>query len=68
MSLGTDWIENERFELVFAKTIILVPKTGSINSDTGHFDTDPDPRILTTDLRKRLQIRILLLSTNVTSH
>ena len=34
-SLGTDWIENERFELVFAKTIIFMPKTGSINSGTG---------------------------------
>ncbi len=33
-SLGTDWIENESFELVFAKTIIFMPKTGSINSDT----------------------------------
>jgi hypothetical protein len=33
-SLGTDLIENERFELVFAKTIIFMPKTGSINSGT----------------------------------
>jgi hypothetical protein len=38
MSLGTDWIENERFELVFGKTIIFMPKTGSINSDTGKDD------------------------------
>ena len=45
-SLGTDLIENERFELVFAKTIIFVPKTGSINSGTG-IDSqigDPVPR------------------------
>ncbi len=34
-SLGTDWTENERFELVFAKTIIFMPKTRSINSGTG---------------------------------
>ena len=33
-SLGTDWIE-QRFGLVFAKTIIFTPKTGSINSGTG---------------------------------
>jgi hypothetical protein len=31
-SLGTDWTENERFELVFGKTIIFMPKTRSINS------------------------------------
>jgi hypothetical protein len=37
-SLGTDWIENERFELVFAETIIFMPKTGSINSGTGVFN------------------------------
>jgi hypothetical protein len=33
-SLGTDRIENERFGLVFAKTIIFTSKTGSINSGT----------------------------------
>jgi hypothetical protein len=33
-SLGTDWIENERIGLIFAKTIIFAPKTGSINSGT----------------------------------
>ena len=31
-SLGTDWIENERFELVLAKMIIFTPKNGSKNS------------------------------------
>ncbi len=35
-SLGRDWIENKRFELVFAKTIIFMPKTRSINSGTDH--------------------------------
>ncbi len=34
-SLGTDWIENERFGHVFAKTSVFMPKTGSINSGTG---------------------------------
>jgi 5-keto 4-deoxyuronate isomerase len=34
-SLGTDWIENERFGQVFAKTSVFMPKTGSINSGTG---------------------------------
>jgi hypothetical protein len=33
-SLRTDWIENERFELLFAKTIIFMLKTRSINSGT----------------------------------
>jgi hypothetical protein len=33
-SLGTDWIKNERFELLFAKTIIFMLKTRSINSGT----------------------------------
>jgi hypothetical protein len=33
-SLGADWTENEHFELVFAKTIIFMPKTRSINSGT----------------------------------
>ncbi len=33
-SLSTDWIENERFGHVFGKTIIFIPKTGSINSGT----------------------------------
>ena len=33
-SLGTDWIENERFAHVFAKTSVFMPKTGSINSGT----------------------------------
>jgi hypothetical protein len=33
-SLGTDWIKNERFEHVFAKTSVFMPKTGSINSGT----------------------------------
>jgi hypothetical protein len=31
-SLGTDWIENERFRQVSAKTSVFMPKTGSINS------------------------------------
>jgi hypothetical protein len=39
--MGTDWIENERFELVLAKTIIFMPKTGSINSGTGLVRTFP---------------------------
>ncbi len=30
-SLGTDWIENERFRLVLMKTIIFMPKTGARN-------------------------------------
>ena len=34
-SLGTDWIENERFGPVFVKTTVFMPKTGSINSGTG---------------------------------
>ncbi len=34
-SLGTDWLENERFGHVFAKTSVFMPKTGSINSGTG---------------------------------
>ncbi len=38
-SLGTDWIENERFGLVFSKTIIFMSKTGSINSGTGEYTT-----------------------------
>jgi hypothetical protein len=33
-SLGTDWIEYERFGLIFTKTIIFMAKTGSINSGT----------------------------------
>ncbi len=37
-SLGTDRIENERIGLIFAKTIIFAPKTGSINSGTGETD------------------------------
>jgi hypothetical protein len=31
-SLSTDWIENEHFLLVFMKTSVFMPKTGSINS------------------------------------
>ncbi len=34
VSLGTDWIENERYGQVFAKTSVFMPKTGSINSGT----------------------------------
>ena len=34
-SLSTDWIENEHFLLVFMKTRVFMPKTGSINSGTG---------------------------------
>ena len=34
-SLSTDWIENEHFLLVFMKTSVFMPKTGSINSGTG---------------------------------
>jgi hypothetical protein len=37
-SLSTNWIENERFELVSTKTIIFMPKTGSLNSGTGVFN------------------------------
>ncbi len=33
--MGTDWNENEHFGLVFAKTIVFMPNTGSINSGTG---------------------------------
>jgi hypothetical protein len=33
-SLSTDWIENEHFLLVFMKTSVFMPKTGSINSGT----------------------------------
>jgi hypothetical protein len=33
-SLGTDWIENKHFVLVFPKMIVFTPKTGSINSGT----------------------------------
>ncbi len=42
-SLGTDQIENERFGLVFAKTIIFTSKTGSIISGTSVVDPDLDP-------------------------
>ena len=35
MSLGTVWNENERFWLVFMKTVILMAKTGTINPSTG---------------------------------
>jgi hypothetical protein len=37
-----DWIENERFAHVFAKTIIFMPKTGSINSGNGVLSSDAD--------------------------
>jgi hypothetical protein len=35
-SLSSDWIENEHFLLVFMKTSVFMPKTGSINSGTGY--------------------------------
>ncbi len=34
-SLGTNWYENERFGLFFTKTLVFMPKSGSINSGTG---------------------------------
>jgi hypothetical protein len=39
-SLSTDWIENAHFLLVFMKTSVFMPKTGSINSGTG-VDSQP---------------------------
>jgi hypothetical protein len=45
-SLGTDWIGNERFGLVFVKTIIFVSKTGSINSGTGQIQYEKKPQYL----------------------
>ncbi len=42
LGTGTDWIEYERVGLIFTKTIIFTPKTGSINSGTGPIELDPD--------------------------
>ncbi len=34
MSLSKVWNANERFRLVFTKTLVFMPKTGSINAGT----------------------------------
>ncbi len=34
MSLSKVWNVNERFRLVFTKTLVFMPKTGSINAGT----------------------------------
>jgi hypothetical protein len=34
-SLATNWNETERFGLFFTKTLVFMPKSGSINSGTG---------------------------------
>ena len=34
-SLSTVWNENERFWLVFTKTLVFMPKTGSLHTGTG---------------------------------
>jgi hypothetical protein len=34
MSPSTVWNVNERFRLVFTKTLVFVPKTGSTNAST----------------------------------
>ncbi len=38
-SLSMVWNENNRFWLVFTKTLVFMPKTGSLHTGTGLFAT-----------------------------